>query len=260
MARLFISQIQWLVLNVWREAARDRLIHLIVGSGVIMLLLIQILGKMAVGGRERVLQSTGFWILGVWGLLAVLYLGSNMVKNEIKHKTVYLILSRPVTRVTFMMGKYCGMLLVLGTAFAMLTLAWIFILYLNGIPFMVAHAYAVLFIFGEWMFLAALSLFFASFTSPLLHNFFLIGISFLGHWSNDLRILASNLESPGLKSLLLAIYYLLPNLEALNFREAAIYRQDIALQFILNSAGLLLGWILSALIAANIVFFNRKLI
>lgn len=252
------SQITALALNVWREATRDRLVHLLVGSGAILMVFSMILGDMAVGGAERIIQNFGFWIIGIWGLMAVLYLGSNIIRREIQQKTIYLILSRPVNRATFIISKYIGMLLVLFTAYLLILIVWMIILQVNSISITKWHLIAVAFIFGEWMFLAALSLFFASFTTPILHNFFLIGISFLGHWTNDLRLFSENIKILWMKPILKAIYYVLPNLEALNFREPALYQEMIPPELFWQGAFVLIGWIAIALIAANLIFMMRR--
>ena len=87
--------------------------HLLTASGAILMVFSLILSRMAVGSPERIIQSMGFWVMGVWGLLAVLYMGSNILKGEFQRKTIYMILSRPVNRVTFILGKFAGMILVL---------------------------------------------------------------------------------------------------------------------------------------------------
>ena len=257
----FLSQTKALAINVWREAVRDRLLHILVGSGTILIVFSQVLGEMAVGGRERVIQNIGFWVLGIWCLLAILYLGSNILKREFQRKTVYLVLSRPVTRPTFLIGKYWGMLMVLATMFILLAFVWLVMLQFNEIPIRSQHGWALAFIFGEWVLLAAVSLFFACFTSPLLHNFFLIGISFLGHWSNDLRILADQITEPlWMKQVLKSIYYVLPNLEALNFRGEALYNIYISPSLLGQGGIVWFCWTASILVAANLVFMQRKLL
>jgi ABC-type transport system involved in multi-copper enzyme maturation permease subunit len=198
--------------------------------------------------------------MGIWGLIAVLYLGSGIIKHEIQRKTVYLVLSRPVGRPTFMLGKYFGMVLVLMSAFGLLSAAWVLIVTSRGIHLTPMHFWALGFILGEWMLLSAISLFFASFTSPMLHNFFLISISFLGHWSNELKIFADNASTEVLKTLLNTLYYLLPNLEALNFRAAAIYGDVVGQAVIWQGALVLCGWTATALIAANLIFLQRRLL
>lgn len=254
------SQIRALALNVWREAVRDKLVQILTASGCALMLFTLALGHMFIGGRARVLLSTGFWIMGIWGLMAVLYLGSGILKGEFQRKTVYLILSRPVGRATFLLGKYAGMLMVLGTIFLVLSVFWLVLLVSKSVPLGATHAFALLFIFGEWVLLAALSLFFASFTSPILHNFFLVGVTFLGHWSNDLRLFSENAKNIFLKNLLKLIYTVLPNLEALNFREEAIYNTAIKTELIGDALMVLLLWIIAVLAAANLIFLKRKIL
>ena len=260
MKNVFRSQLRAMAINVWLEAIRDRFLYILTGSGIVVLLSSLILGRMAVGGQERVIQNTGFWVMGIWGLLAVIYLGSNILRQEIERHTVYLVLSRPVNRPTFLLGKFIGMVLVLFFAFCLLATAWLAVMQFKAVPLTSRHFWALIFIFGEWILLSAFSLFFASFTSPLLHNFFLVGITFLGHWSNDLRLFAENADTIWIKNLLKAIYYILPNLEALNFREAALYNEIISSALMIEAAGVLICWISAALIAANIIFVRRKLL
>lgn len=85
MSLMFMPQIRALAVNVWREATRDRLILMLVGSGVLMMMVSLVFGQMAVGGQDRILQDMGYWIMGMWGLIAVIYLdpaSSNMNCSE----------------------------------------------------------------------------------------------------------------------------------------------------------------------------------
>lgn len=260
MKTILFSQIWELGLNVWREAVRDKAVQIIVISGIVLMFFSLVLGHMAVGGEERVLQSMGFWILGIWGLLSVIYMGANIVRREIQSKTVYMVLSRPVNRTVFLSGKFFGMLMVLFSAFCILGTCWLMLLKLKMVPVTSTHFWALLFIFGEWMMLAAFSLFFASFTTPLLHNFFLAGLSFLGHWISDIRMFAENSQDAWLQYALQAIYHLLPNLEALNFRENALYSRIPELSLLAEGMLVLFGWTFAALLAANIIFTRRRLL
>ncbi|RLC28887.1 MAG: hypothetical protein DRH32_08300, partial [Deltaproteobacteria bacterium] len=186
------SQIKAIAFNIWLESVRDRLLIILTASGLLLLVFSMVLGRMAVGGEQRIIQDMGFWVLGIWGILAIMYLGSNIVRREFKRQTVYLVLSRPVSRPVFLCGKFFGMIIVLFSIFVILAAFWIGLLYVKSILLTDRHLWALLFIFGEWVLLASVSLFFATFTSPILHNFFIVGIAFLGHWSNDLKLFAEN--------------------------------------------------------------------
>lgn len=261
MKSLFFYQIRALAVNVWLEAQRDKLLHLLIVSGMVVLTGSLVLGNMAVGGHERIIQTTGFWVMGVWGLMAVIYMGSNVLKNEVQRKTIYLVLSRPVSRPVFLTGKLVGMVLVLASIFVTLSLIWLMVLQFSGIAVYSWHFIALGFIFLEWVLLASFSLFFTSFTTPILHNFFLIGITFMGHWSNDLNRLAENtVRDVRLEFLLKAIYYILPNLDALNFRTEALFNLYIPGSVLAWGVTVWFCWTATVFVAANFIFLRRKVV
>ena len=260
MSRLAWIQMRAIAVNVWRASVRDRILLILWATALLFIFFSLVLGKMTIGNEDLALQTTGFWVIGIWGLISVLYLGSNIVRQEIYQKTIYFVLSRPVHRTTFLLGKFFGMVIVLASLFVILALCWLLLLLSKGVPLNAGHLIALGFIFGEWVLLASFSLFFAAFTSPLLHNFFLVGLSFLGHWSRDLYLFSQNAESAIAKSLLSVIYHVLPNLDALNFRQAALYNEPINAGMLMLAGGVLLAWMLTALVGANLVFSRRKLL
>jgi len=253
-------QIKALAQAVWKESTRDRALLSLSASGIILLLFSIILGKMAVGGSDRVIQNMGMWVIGTWGLISSAYIGANLIRNEFQRQTAYLILSRPVTRTVFLMGKFLGMVMVISTIFMILVCVWLIIMAAKSIPITLSHFIAIGFIWGEWILLAAFSLLLASFTSPVMQVFCLTGISFLGHWARDLKAFAGQLDSPFLRQIFEGIYYVLPNLEAVNFRDAALYNQPISSILMIEASGVLIGWILTSLIAASLIFSRRKLL
>jgi len=255
-----IPQMRAIALNVWRESLRNRMLLVMAASGILMMFFSLILGRMAVGGQQRVVQNMGFWILGIWGLISVGYLGANIVGKEIQQKTIYLILSRPVSRTTFISGKFAGTVMVLTTAFVLLASVWLLLVKLQAVDLTLMYLWALIFIWGEWILLASVSLFFATFTSPMLIGFFLTGIYFLGHWSRDLYMFAVNAKGALIKTVLKLIYFLIPNLEVLNFREAAIYGESVSVTVLLEGAAVLIGWIVVVLVSANLIFSRRKLL
>lgn len=218
-----------------------------------------VLGEMAVGGRSRIIQNAGFWLFGIWGLVTVIFLGSRTVKNELQNKTIYLILSRPVSRSSFLLGKFLGILLVLSFLFFLLGITWFVLLNALSINFTYLHLITILFIFAECVLLSAVSLFFATFTSSLLHNFFLVGIYMTGHLSNDLINYASKVDSAWLKEVLEAAYYILPNLEAFNFRTEALLNLYPPVNIFFQAGAVISLWIVVFLSGAHLIFYNSKI-
>ena len=253
-----IFQIRAIAVNVWRESSRNKSLHILTGSALLFLCFSLLLGEMAVGGRERIVQNAAFWMFGTWGLGATIYLGANIIKQEYHRRTVYLILSRPVTRSAFLTGKFLGIVLVLLCIFCSLFLFTVLIFKIVPIQITPMHLLAMLFIFGEWILLAAMSIFFAAFTSPVLQAIFMVSIYFSSHWSRDLYIFASNSHNIVLKNTLSFIYYTLPNLEALNFRGEALYGRVVPHQLLFEGGLVLICWTAVFFAAANLIFSARR--
>jgi len=246
-------------LNIWRESLRDRALIILTLSGLSMIVFSIVLGGMAVGGMSRVIQSMGFWVLGMWGLISSIYLGGSIILREIKEKTIYLVLSRPISRLSFLIGKFIGILMVMATSYSILVCVWLIVAVGCGVDLNVVHYWVLIFIFSEWVLLAAVSIFFACFTTPLLHAMIMVGFYFIGHLSNILRIYAANSDVLLMKGFLKCMYFVIPNLEALNFRSEAIYNENVPFDLLLGCVGVLGLWVTLFLIAGVTVFNARRI-
>ncbi|MBF0211708.1 MAG: ABC transporter permease [Desulfamplus sp.] len=255
-----IKQITTLSLNIVRENMRNRAFIILFISALILFVLSDILGNMTVGDKKRVVQDMGFWLIGTWGLISSIFLGSHVIRQEIAKKTIYIILSRPVSRTTFIFGKFCGIVLVMFILFGLLSSVFIAQMLLSGKTLTFSFLIALFFVFSEWIVLAAFSILFAVFTSPLLHGFILTAIFFLGHWSKYLYIYSVNTKEIILKKILILLYYVVPNLEILNYRGPALYNEIIEPSLMFKSILLSCSWSLTALLGAVLIFGARRLL
>jgi len=216
-----------------------------------------LLGRMAVGDFNRVILDAGFWIIGMFGLASSLFFFLNAIQGEIRRKTIYILLSRPMKRWVFILGKFLGILAVLLMVYLALSTFFISILYLNDCIISIKLIFSLASLFFEWCVLASFSLLLSVFTSNLLHGIFLTSLYFIGHWSNYLNAYAQNTSDLFLKKILIALYTAFPNLEALNYRSLTLYDETPDFLLLFHSFLTGSGWIMTA-IAASIVIFNRK--
>lgn len=255
-----LHQILIIAKSVWLENIRSRAFVFLSGFGIVSLFCSVFLANMAVGDIGRVLQNYGFWIIGMWGLVLSLFFGVNIIKQELMNKTIYLLLSRPVERFVFILGKFLGILVLISMIFFIIALVFTLQLKIFGIQTGFNLWIALFFIYCEWILLAAFSIFFAALTSPALHIFFLTGLYFMGHWSESLYIYSKNIDGVFQQKILAFLYWVIPNLEAFSFREAALYTQPIDNAILINSFAVCLCWTISVLAFAILAFNNKKLI
>jgi Cu-processing system permease protein len=258
--RPLLRQIVSLSRTTLIENIRNKALTVLILTGVILLFASLVLANMAIGDSIRVITNSGFWILGIYGLITTLFLGLNAIQEDIRKKSIYMLFSRPVNRYVYLIGKFVGTACVCLVVHAFLTTAFLLLLRISGGSLTTNFLIALAFILLEWMVLAGFSILFATFTSPLLHSFFLISIYFIGHWAKYLYTYAQNIEDIYIQKLLVAIYYLFPNLEALNFRGLALYSgtADSGLIFQCLLTGLC--WLAATLFSATLLFNRRQLL
>ena len=256
---MIINQLLSIVKLNFKDAIHDRASYTILISGLSMLFISIVFGKMAVGGGQRIIQNMGFWVFGLWGVFSVMYYGTKNLKNDIERKTIYLILSRPVSRPVYIIGLFLSTVTILFFLFLIFSALWICILTLWNIPFSSFHFIALGFIFGEWVLLASLSLFFITFTYPFTHNFFIFCIYLMGHLSQNLLRYAELTDIQWLKPVFNLLYFILPNLEALNFRTNALYGEPPEQKVLWFACLVLACWVSAGVLSANILFLNKKI-
>ena len=254
-----IRQTWVLAKGVFIENLRNQSFFFLGSLGIGILFVAVPISNMAVGSSQRVFQTYGFWIIGIWGLALALFFGVNIIKHELINRTIYLLLARPIERYVIVLGKCIGILGLITGLFFMMAMVFIAQLYLLEISVNTSFWVALGFIYFEWILLSFFSIFFSTFTSPVLHIFFLMGIYFMGHWSKYLYIYSQNMDTQIAKKILVVLYWLIPNLELLNFREAAIYGDTLDIYVIIKSFSVFFFWASTILMLSLAVFDHKRI-
>jgi hypothetical protein len=108
-----MSRLLGLAINTFREAVRDRVLYSILFFGVGVIFLSLALEELTIGDQAKVVRSVGQGAIDSFGSLIAMFLGVSLVWKELDKKTIYTILSKPIPRWMFVIGKYLGLLLTL---------------------------------------------------------------------------------------------------------------------------------------------------
>jgi ABC-type transport system involved in multi-copper enzyme maturation permease subunit len=207
--------------NTFREAIRDRVLAGMVVAGLVLLTLTQVARPLAMGEGLRLTVDLGLTSITFLGLMVVLLVGTSLVAKEIERRTIFNLLSRPVPRSVYLLGKWAGLSASLWFVAATLGLALWVLVSLLGHP---GHALAILeavYLEGlELTLVTALAVLFSALSTPVLSALYTAGLFLAGQWCDDLRVFAE--RAPGtLKPLLQVMADLLPNLPLFNMRTLA---------------------------------------
>jgi ABC-type transport system involved in multi-copper enzyme maturation permease subunit len=207
--------------NTFREATRDRVLAGMVAAGLVLLVITQIAAPLALGEGTRLTMDLGLSGISMVGLLAVLLVGTSLVAKELEKRTIYNLLSRPITRPAYLVGKWAGLSAALWAVTVALGLALWFTLALRGAHGRALAVAEATYLAGlELTVVTALAVLFSSLSTPVLSALYTLGVYLVGQWSYDLRELAAQFPAP-LGSLMRMAADLAPNLPIFNMRSLA---------------------------------------
>ena len=249
-------------LNTFREAIRDRVLYNLVFFALLMIGAAILVGQISIGIDRLVIVNLGLSAISVFGLVMAVFIGVSLVHKEMEKRTLYSILSKPIRRWQFLVGKYFGLLLTLAVNTGFMTLGLAAALFYVGRPFVRSDAsilVAVYFILLELALVTAITLFFSCFTTPMLSTLYTLGIYIAGVFSSDIRELGELTHSALAKAVTRVIYYLLPNLHNFNAIASASHGDPIPRSLVCQNSLYAFLYVAIVLLAASAVFSGRNL-
>jgi Cu-processing system permease protein len=209
--------------NTFREAIRDRIYLAIFGFAAILLGATQVLSPLALGEGGRITRDFGLSSLVILSLLVTVLVGTGLVHKEIERRTIMTLLSKPLGRGEFIVGKFLGLLWTLTVIFAAMLAMLLGVLYARDGQLDVPVLSAACLSLGELVVITGMAIFFSTCASPTLSGLFTFGAYVAGHFSQDLMRFANQAPTFLMKIVPTAAYYLFPNLELFNARGPAVH-------------------------------------
>ncbi|MCK6552766.1 ABC transporter permease subunit [Myxococcota bacterium] len=223
-----MTAIRVIAANTFRQTVRQRLFYNIAIFGVGMLLFSMVLGQVTFGYPDRVVRSIGLSGVNVALNLIALFISVSLIHQEIDTKTLFVVLTRPVHRWQYVVGRYLGLVLTL--ALTLLGLAIVFVITLvlaRGTP-QTQDVLAVAAALPEAAILAGIGTVLSTYSTPTLSGGLGLGLWIASTATDDLLRLTEKAE-PLTRIVARGAYYLLPSLSRLDFRDFAVYQTPIEL-------------------------------
>lgn len=253
------NPIAYIATNTFREAVRDRVLYNLVAFVLLMAGAAILVGQISIDIERLVVVNLGLTAVSLFGVVIAIFIGIGLVSKEIEKRTLYTVLSRPVRRWQFIVGKFCGLAgtLVVNTFF--MALGVFAALWYAAHVLQRSDAYvlvALYFIILQFLIVTAIALLFSSFSSPLLSAIFTFALFVIGSFSEDLRGFAAAAQGVS-RWLVTSAAYLIPNFSALNVIGSTAHGQAVPLALVLANTGYAALYIVAALSAAVLIFERR---
>src|SRR3989454_11695632 len=95
--------------NTFREAVRDRVLYNLIAFALLMSGAAILVGQISIDIERLVVINLGLTAVSLFGLVIAIFIGIGLVSKEIDRRTLYTVLSRPVRRWEFIVGKFFGL-------------------------------------------------------------------------------------------------------------------------------------------------------
>ncbi len=183
------------------------------------------------GEQYRIIVDLGLSAMEVFGTLIAAFLGAALIAGDVERKTVFPIVAKPVSRAEYVAGRYAGLVTTTTLNLAVMAVFFVSVLafYLGGLGFV--RETPLLATLGalalQFAMVAAVAVLFSTFTTATLSAIFTLSLVVAGHLASDL---VRYWEKQGAAAAWFGrlLYAVVPNLEALNFKEAMVYKDALA--------------------------------
>jgi Cu-processing system permease protein len=212
-----------------QELVRRRVFYVLALFGVGMVLLSLVLVHLSIGQWDRLITDVGLGTANLVLDLLAAVLGATVLAADIERRSIYVVIATPVARGVIVVGRFLGLLTVLLMVLVSMALAiGITLALVPRLLPSLGFYQAVLGIGLECASVAALAMFFSSFSSSLLAGIFAVSFVAIGHLTWNLDFFAQRSDSPVTRWIGHGVSLALPNLEQFNFKSAASYRVVVA--------------------------------
>lgn len=255
------ARIAHIASNTFREAVRDRVLYNLIAFALLLSGAAILVGQISIDIEKLVVINLGLTAVSLFGVVIAIFIGIGLVSKEIDKRTLYTVLSRPVRRWEFIVGKFFGLAgtLVVNTFFMAIGV-------FAALLYVTRHYHkpdawilvALYFIILQFLIICSLALLFSSFSSPLLSAVFAFSLFVIGSFAEDLRGFAALAHGVS-RWLAMGAAYLVPNFSALNVISSVAHEQPVAGHLILYNTAYALTYAAMVLCGAVLIFEHRDL-
>src|SRR5580704_14679150 len=158
----------WVVAkNTLKLEIKDKILYAIVVFGILYVFFQLFLGDLVLKELPMV-KSFGLTGIYFFNAIIALFLGTTSFFKDVDRKVVYFVLSKPVSRAQFLLGKFFGLCMVLLVTTAILAIAYLGIIAYEHGGFDTLGLLAIVMQFFEMALFIAFAIFVSTFSSSLL--------------------------------------------------------------------------------------------
>lgn len=254
---MILEKIKIVAFYTFKEILKSKILLNVFFIGLSLMVVTYVATEFTYGVPERVSLDFGLGMLSLSSIAISLFMGVNLLSKEIDSRTVYMVVSRPVPRYAFIIGKLIGLMGIQFLNVILLSATTLVATLMLGGHITSIVFWAITFILLESLLLLLVVVMISLLANTILSTLLSVIVLMLGHSVKDAQNLMLVKTSPFLKSLLEFYHFVLPGFYKLNLKDYVLYKTSLPLSYLISS--FTYGIFYSAFLGIMIVyFFNKK--
>lgn len=255
-----MTQLLSIAIYTFREAIRNKILYSIVFFSIALIVLAVFLGQGSLQQDARVIRNIGLTTTSLFSNVIGLFLGVTLVYQELERKTIYNVLSKPLTRPVYFFGKFFGVMLTLTLQLVVMSAVLTLVLAFRGDALPPALFYSYWLILIEATLVVAVAFFFSSFSTPYVSGYLTLGVWLVGRLVQELIQSIPDIESALSRRLVTLLTAICPDLSLFTLQTQLSLGISVPAEFVLHVTTYGLGYALVALIGGAYLFQRRDFI
>ena len=247
-----------IALNTFKEIVRNKFLYLILIFWLLFILFSISLWKLSIWDDQKIITDFGISMIEIFWLVWVLFVWSQLLFKEIEWKTIFLILSKPIKRYEFILGKFFGFWLVITLITFVQSILYFVVLAIKWISIDWLIVASIFFILLKLLILVWIVLFLSSFMSTILTIIVSIMIYFASHSFSLIIDLVNRLNVSAVTYLTKAVHLIFPPFEAMNLRDFIWSNVKFSIMYFVWNTTYAIAYLVIILVATSIIFNNKK--
>jgi ABC-type transport system involved in multi-copper enzyme maturation permease subunit len=250
---------------------RDRVVAAMLAVGLLLLLSTPVVAVFSMRQVVALAASYSLSVMSLMGLLLTLSLAISLLARDLEQRTVYTVCSSPISRSTYVLGKFLGLAILLLLALAILAC------FSGGALLLLEHFYPTerpfawgAFLAGLWfqywvfLLVAGITVLFSTVaTSTFLPLALSVGIYFASYSTEAVRYFVHSAAGqgrlgPAVSALGAAVYWLLPNFSAFDLKTEIVYGLPMSAKAVLLTQVYGVAYLGVLLLLSALAFSRRE--
>ncbi len=119
-----------IAVNTFKEAIRDKIFYSLVFFAGLIIGTSILLSMLTLGEGSKIIADISLAGINFFGVIISIFVGIGLVYKELEKKTIYTIISKPIRRSDFLLGKYLGLALTLLVYLSVMSAIFLAVLYI----------------------------------------------------------------------------------------------------------------------------------